>query len=137
MDLVFSSTGARLILGAALNGTPIGDLKLKLFTNDITPDYDTIASDFTEAAGGGYAAKTLTSGSWTLGLSKNIAQATYADQYFTFTGQLTLGASIYGYFVTNLAGELIYSQRGDAFVTPANPGDYYQVVSSVLLQGME
>lgn len=60
---------------------------LKLFTNDITITDDTVAGDFTEMAGLGYAAKTLSMSSWGAptwdGVNKK-AVSVYAEQEWVF-----------------------------------------------------
>lgn len=127
MAIITSDLGAQKILDAFFNQTS-NDLTLKLFTNDITPTDTNVAGDFTEAAGGGYAAKTLSAGSWTDSVTGGIAQVAYAKQTFTFTGALNGGASIYGYYVIDGAGTLIYSEKRNAGAfTPIDNGDYYEV----------
>ena len=83
-----------LILGLDL----AEDLLLKLFTNDLTITDSTVASDFTEMSGHGYAAKTLTMANWgTPSVTDGQAISTYAQQTWTFTaGSLV---NVYGYYV--------------------------------------
>ena len=66
--LVLADAGAASLIKAYFNNTwPAGgkSLTLKLFATNVTPTDASTAGSFTEAAGGGYAAKTLTNGSWT------------------------------------------------------------------------
>jgi len=77
------------------------DLKLHLYTNNYAPTDVSTVSSFTEAAGGGYAAITLTGANFTNSIVGGIAQAAYATQTFTFTGPLTDNAGVYGYYVTD------------------------------------
>jgi len=99
------------MLKIILNVNPASNVALRLYSNELTLDGDTILADFTECPGGtGYAAKTLASGSWAIstdGLNKGYAE--YAsEQEFTFT----VAQDIYGYFVTNAAGtELLWAQQ--------------------------
>jgi len=134
--LIFADTGADSQLKAWLNNqrpAAGGDLTLKLFTNDITPEDFHTAENYTEATGGGYAPKTLIMGNWTVAIVNFgtteapvlIALATYAKQTFTFTGPLTGGAKIIGYYLVDADGILQWAERlpDSAQLTPANDGD--------------
>ena len=92
------------------------DLTIKLYVNNFTPDADTVIGDFTEATGGGYSDIDLTGSSWTVASSDNKAQATYAQQTFSFSGALTTNTTVYGiYYVMSSSGNLV------AAVPLANP----------------
>jgi hypothetical protein len=126
MSLVLSDIGASAILAKYFNGTvPVAgnNLTLKLFSNNITPSDTDTAATYVPAAGGNYADKTLAAGSFTISSVGGIIQAAYAQQTFTFTGALTAGASIYGYYIVNADGVLIYAERAANSFTPANNGD--------------
>lgn len=125
MALMLADVGAAEILDTFFNGA---NLTLKLFTSNTTPADTDTAATYTEAAGGGYAAKTLTAGSWTVAQVSNIATASYAKQDFAFTGALTGAASVYGYFVVDGSGTLIFAEkRSEGTYTPANSGDVFAV----------
>lgn len=127
MALVLSDIGADAILEAYFNKSyPAGgdDLTLKLFATDITPADTDTASTYTEAAGGGYAAKTLTNGSWTVASANDPSDAVYAEQVFTFTGALTTNGTVYGYFIVDADGVLIFAEKLAASFTPAANGDH-------------
>lgn len=130
MALVVADVGADELLKTYFNNTrPSGgnNLTLKLFTSNTTPAQTDTAATYTEAAGGGYAAKTLTNGSWTVATANDPSDAVYAIQTWTFTGALTGSATIYGYFVVDADGTLIFAERASATYTPANSGDQYSV----------
>ena len=80
------------------------DMTLRLFVNNITPDRDTVLADFTECTVGGYAAKTLTGGSWDVSDNGTEVVATYAAQEFTFTGS---GETAYGWYLEDAAGTVV------------------------------
>ena len=129
MSQIVQDTGAKAFLDARLNNTfPTSkDLTLFLFCNNITPaDTDTFAT-YTEATGGGYAAKTLTCGSWTTSITSSIAQAVYAQQVFTFTGTLTTNGTIYGYGVKDSAGNMITAELLDTPCTPVANGNHVDI----------
>lgn len=119
------SVGAKSVLAIRFNETwPAGgkNLTLKLFTNNIVPAKTDVAATYTEASGGGYAAKTLTKGSWTVNDGPP-ANVTYAAQTFTFTGALDGGATIYGYYVVDADGVFQWSELLSNPETPAASGD--------------
>lgn len=71
--------------------------ELKLFTNNVTVADTLAASGLTEATFGGYAAVTLTGGSWVT-TPGDPAVGAYAQQSFTSSADQS-AESIYGYYV--------------------------------------
>jgi hypothetical protein len=130
MALTVADIGAEAGLKIQFNNiraTGGNNLTLKLFTSDTTPaDTDTQAT-YTEANGGGYAAKTLTMGSWTVNITSNIAQAAYGEQTWTFTGALTGNPTIYGYYIVDADNVLQWAERLGATFTPTTNGDILRV----------
>lgn len=113
MPMVVADIGADEILKTYFNNArPSGgnNLTLKLYTNNYTPVDTSTAGSFTEASGAGYAAKTLTNGSWTVTPANDPSDAVYAEQTWTFTGALAGSASVYGYFVVDADGTLIFAE---------------------------
>ena len=143
MGLVLSDVGAVEMLEAMLNDAwPAGgkDLTLKLFVNDIVPSDTHTSADFTEAAGGGYGPKTLAAGSWTVAVVGGIAKAVFAEQVFTFTGELTTNPTAYGYYIEDGDGILRWAEKRyladgvtAAPFTPANNGDHLDVTPTFQL----
>jgi len=128
MALVLTDVGADEFLKVYFNNDrPAGgnDLTLRLFVNDVTPGQAGIS--YTEAAGGGYAAITLTNGSWTVNTANDPSDAVYAQQTFTLTGALTTNDTIYGYYVTDADATVVYAERLAASFTPLNNGDNIKV----------
>lgn len=135
-EIIFTDLGADEMLKTYFNNTrPAGgnDLTLRLFVNDVTPAQTGIS--YTEAAGGGYAAKTLTNGSWTITPANDPSDAVYAEQTFTFTGALTDTATVYGYYVTDADDTVIYAQRAEVLerITPLTNGDTFTVQPAIQL----
>jgi len=130
MALTLADVGADQILKSYFNKSqPAGgnNLTLKLYTNNHSiADTDT-AGSCTEASGGGYAALTLTAGSWTVTPANDPSDAVYAQQTFTFTGALAGSATVYGYFVVDADGVLIWEEALAAPYTPANNGDNIKI----------
>jgi hypothetical protein len=130
MALTLADIGADEILKTYFNNTrPSGgnNLTLKLFTSNTTPADTDVAGTYTEASGGGYAAKTLTNGSWTVTPANDPSDAVYGIQTWTFTGALSGSATIYGYYVIDADSTLIFAERLTASMTPANNGDQLSV----------
>jgi len=122
MALLVPDEGEVEILSRTLNKSATGDVVLRLYTNDETPDEDSVIGDFTDAAAAGYAPITLTGASWTIATVTNTTTASYAQQTFTFTGAET----VYGYFITNSADDtLIYAERFTSapFEIPSDGGE--------------
>lgn len=118
-----ADTGASALLTSYLNKTqPTGgnNLTLKLFTNDFTPDDTTITSAFTEAAGGGYTAKELIAGNWTVTISGGIPKGAYPQQIFSFTGALTTNTTVYGWYIIDADNALLASSRFDVPFAPTS-----------------
>jgi hypothetical protein len=126
MGLILADVGARVLLNIIFNNSWPGsskDLTLQLFVNDVTPTDTDTSSTYTEAVGGGYSSKTLVNGSWTVNPAHDPADAMYAQQQFTFTGQLTNNPTIYGYMIKDSVGTLIWAERFPVAFTPYNNDD--------------
>ena len=121
MALSVCDNGELLALKALIGATAqTEDFVIGLFTTNITPAEADTAATYTanEAAGGGYARKTMTKASWVVSANP----ITYPSQTWTFTGPLTGSATIYGYFILRAATlDLIYSENfGSTFQPLAN-----------------
>lgn len=130
MAMVLMDSGATQIANSYFkktNPAAGNNLTLKLFVNDVTPADDDVIGDYTEAAGGGYAAKTLTASSFTVSTVDGIVQAAYAKQDFVFSGALTTNPAIYGVFIVDADGVLICAERAAATYTPTAAGHMYSV----------
>lgn len=123
MTIVVVNNGEVVALSLLTNKvTTTENLVYRLFTNNYTPAETDTAGTYTEAAGGGYAAKTMTGASWTV-TGGDPSSATYAQQDWTFTGALTGSATIYGYYVTRATtADLILAEVFTSF-QPLNSGD--------------
>lgn len=126
MALVLADVGADVFLKGFFNNTWAAggrNLTLKLFATNVTPADTDTAGTYTEATGGGYSAKTLSNGSWTVTVGNDPSDAVYAAQEFTFTGALTTNTTVYGYFVVDADGVLLWAEKLTSGFTPANNGD--------------
>ena len=128
MALVLTDVGADEFLKIVFNNdraTADNHFYLRLFVNNVTPAQTGIS--YTEAAGGGYAAKTLSNGSWTVTTGNDPSDAVYAQQTFTFTGALTTNPTIYGYYVTDADGVILWAEKFTTPFTPADNGDNIKI----------
>lgn len=80
------------------------NLLLRLFENNINPDYYNNVDDYEEARGGGYSQKILNASKWKFGFFVDEPIAVYPDQVFEFTGPVGL---VYGFYVTGMDGKII------------------------------
>lgn len=121
MAVIIHGEGLTQMLGLVVNRYTQDDVVLHLFNNDITPDSTTAYSAFSEPTDTSYAPITLTGSSWTVGPSMDAALAEYAPVDFTFDA----GDSVYGWYLTNNAGNIAYfSERFPSapFVVPGGGG---------------
>lgn len=129
MAIVLADVGAKVLLDIILNDDwPAGgkDLTLKLFATNVVPAHNSTAGSFTEAVGGGYASKTLYnnySDGWVVSGSNDPRDGTYEQQTWTFTGPLTTNGTIYGYYVIDADGTLLWAEAFAQSFTPVNNGD--------------
>jgi hypothetical protein len=100
-----------------------GEYYLKLFCNDYTPTHDMVPGSFTEASGGGYSHKSVTSGEWTKEYSNNPPNIILAEQTFLFSGELTTNPTVYGwYLIKQDLSAVRTAKRLDSTYTPASGG---------------
>jgi len=123
MALLVPNVGENIALSYLIGKTTtVRDLIYRLFATNVTPAESDTAGTYTEAAGGGYASKTLTGSSWTV-TNGAPTEASYAQQTYTFTGALTTNPTVYGYYVTRVTdADLVLAETFTSF-TPANNGD--------------
>jgi hypothetical protein len=123
MTILVPNAGENITLSYLVGRTTtVRDLVYRLFATNITPAETDTAGTYTEAAGGGYASKTLTGASWTV-TNGAPTSAAYAQQTWTFTGTLTTNPTVYGYYVTRVTdADLVLAETFTAF-TPTNNGD--------------
>lgn len=106
MALQITTTGKEVVLKYLVgNIASTEGLKLKLYTNNYTPTPSSSSVDFTEASGGGYAEKTLSTTAWVF--SNGIA--TCPPQLWTFTGSV---GNIFGFYLVRAStGDVIAAER--------------------------
>lgn len=111
------------IVGMVAAGNPI----LHLFKSDVAPDDNTTIAQVggsNEVTSAGYAFTELTSGgagNWTTTQSgTGVTTALYSEVTFAFTTD----AVVYGYYVTNVGGDLLWVERfsGAPFQIPDGGG---------------
>lgn len=95
---------------------------IRLFTDNLVMnETDQV---LTEATGGGYAAIPMVTANFVLASSGGIAQITYPQVAFTFTGALTGAGTIHGMTITRDGdNSIIYAGNLAVPFTPTNAGD--------------
>lgn len=106
---------------------------LRLYKNNVTPPVDgDVVGNYTEADFGGYASQVLSvfpASSWV----SPRATTTAAAQVFTATG--ASANTIYGYYVTDSGGLLVYAERNAAGgVVIGSAGQTYTVTPVMTLR---
>lgn len=87
------------------------DYILKLFQNDYTPDQTTASGSLTEANFTNYAAVTLTRAGWNQAVTiSNKAESSYGSAAQSWTCGAS-GNTIYGYYVANPSGTVLWAER--------------------------
>lgn len=106
MSFILSNEGEVRLIETAFNKSTQEDLKLKLFTNDVTPSDSSTVASFTEATESGYSEATLTGSDWAASTSAGVTTATYNGSSgvdFTFNEAVT----VFGYFITSNDGTVL------------------------------
>jgi hypothetical protein len=137
MAIKISNEGEAILLA---NAVKAAQLKLRLFTNNLTPDgTETVASLTEFGAVQGYVAKALATASWAAAVAgtgagtslSNKASIAYPQQTWTFDGT---GGSVtaYGYYITSDDGtKLIGIERFPSAVTVTSNGDLIKVTPTL------
>lgn len=130
--LTVPNQGEQILLDAATGKTVATQWTLRLYSNDYSPVAGTTEANVTEVVGGGYAAIALTAASWVTTPGSPTSSA-YPECSFVFTGATSAPGTIYGYYVTNLAGALVFAERLAAVFSPAANGDSVAVTPTLTL----
>jgi hypothetical protein len=124
MTAVVTNPWQRVLLRLALGAAESQELVLRLFTNDVTPDEDTVRADLAEAEGFGYVPKVLSAGTWML-TEGPPWEAHYPEQTFLFNGPL---GDVCGYYITQAkTGILAVAERFRMAYPIRSDGDHIQV----------
>jgi hypothetical protein len=112
MSLVIPQEAITDSLDTFVNRIAPEDIILRLYANDATPSTASVAADFTEATGSGYAAIPLVPANWSAvvpGDELTPSTTSYPATTFTFTDA---HAGIYGYYATRAtSGRLAFAKR--------------------------
>lgn len=128
MALNFPDVGENLALEAVVGKTNATALTVRLFKSNTTPSDSDVAATYTESTFTGYSAAALTAGTWGAASAGTI---TYGAQ-LTFTCSGASAESVYGYYVTNAGGVLLYSERdASAPFVIANSGDAVKLTPTI------
>lgn len=130
MTLLVPNNGEGDALEYFVNKSAPQNLVLRLNTNNITPAETDVAGSYTEAAGNGYGAITLTGASWNAPSEGAPTEITYAQQTFTFTGAL---GNVYGYYMTRASsGRIALAERfTDGPYNIQNNGDQIKITPKI------
>jgi len=124
MALVVPNEGERRLLEYIVNKTPTTDLVLHLYVNSVSLSSESFTtSSFTEATASGYAAAPLTGSNWTVSTAPSGVTTAIYNTSITFT--FSTGQSVYGYYVTNTASQILWAEEfsGAPFNLPVGGGE--------------
>lgn len=129
--MILTDFGAQAIMSRYLNNTTYLPLTARLYTNNYTPLDTSVLGNFTEAAGGGYAAIALGT-TWVINpFSVAPADAVHPAISYTFTGTLTGLATVYGVYITDSANVVIFAEKFATPFQPRNNGDIITVNATI------
>ena len=124
---VLVNGGEVIALEALVNKTAPQNLRIKLYSNNITPAEGDTAATYTEAtATFGYTDFLLTGATWAGAVAGAPSSIAYAQQVWTFTGAL---GNIYGYFYVQTTSTLLVAAErfSDGPYNIVNNGDQIKV----------
>ncbi len=99
--------------------------RVHLYANDVHPVRQHDLAAFQEVQGGGYAPADLPADDWVVRADGKLTVAVRAPIAWSFTAGV---GNVYGYYVTDAAGALLWSERlVPAPFLAANPGDKLRV----------
>lgn len=105
---------------------------LHLYTQDVTIDNNLTIDELTECDAGGYAAVTMVSTGWGITQTNPVGTTTgfYSDVIFS----LTDSSLVYGYYVTDTLGNLLWAERfSDGPYTIGSDGGDIKVTPKITL----
>lgn len=102
-----TNAGSLLLLDDMLSNFD-EDKILHLYKNNVTIDEDTVAEDFDECEFTGYAVATLVHSNWTPAIVHDEKAVSWYSPTLTWTGSDT--EMVYGYFVTDTSGSLLWGE---------------------------
>lgn len=105
-----SGTVALAAYLATVAGAMVLPLSMHLYQNDYTPTTTDTLANYTEATYDGYAAQVMVWASATIPTPGSGALTTWIPLLWTPTGSITPN-DIYGYYVTDAAGTLMWAER--------------------------
>jgi Na+/phosphate symporter len=124
MALVCPDIGEVILLQYIVGKVAAGNTVLHLYTGPLNADVSisdsTIVGNLVELTSAGYAPITLTSVNWTTTQVGGVSTAVYSEVTFN----LATTATTYGYYVTNVTGDLLWLERfsGAPFNIPSGGG---------------
>jgi len=101
-------------------------VQYRLFVNDVTPDRDSVAGDFTQAAWSGYAPINIDVADWTA-VTPTIHKGKVTHDDINFANSSGSDENAYGYYVVTLAGLLLAAMRFDGAPLIVPAGDILAV----------
>lgn len=125
MTLRIPNEGENRAVGTLLGKYTAETLRVKLYSNNVTPAETDTSASYTEVTGGGYAAVDLTAANWTI-TEGAPTEAAYPQITWTFSAAI---GNVYGYYVVGVtSGKVWFAERfSDGPYNVAASGDAIKV----------
>lgn len=124
--LIVPNVGKKDLLGVMSGASIAVPTSFRLYQNDLTPGPATVIGDFTVANFTGYANGVL-AGVAVAGALDGSNRAVVTWNALTFTKNGATGNTIYGYYVTTGAGNLLWAERFDGAIPMTVNGAFIQI----------
>lgn len=115
---MLTNPGVQKLLDSGSPAIDAAGSTLRLFTNDFTPGYNSIDSDFTQATFSGYTAPSFSAA---LPVASKEADGIYRSQTsvfnYTFSGSSGDSGAIYGWYIRLTDGTIVMHDRFAAPIT--------------------
>jgi hypothetical protein len=130
MSIIVPDVGLTPLLEQLLQLASIASYTYHLYTNNYTPIHGSVIGDFTEATSGafpGYAAQAATP--WgTPTVASSVATSTAPMLTWTASSMPGSPVTIYGYYVDDGAGNLLWAELFQSPVVVTNSGDSVNLI---------
>lgn len=126
--LIFTQAGVQAFMADVIAGA-LNNCRIHLYKNDYVPTVFDVVAAFTEADYTGYAFQSVLTAAWNAVIQADGSAGVIGPGLFFDASGTAVANTIYGYFVTDLAGTtLLWAERFAAPVGITGPGNGFTLV---------